>query len=230
MAQIDEIYTEHVYYWSRRISQELKQRWYSVWRKKTKTYMWIMGICAIYPKKNTSKPNIEHQKFPYLLKWVEITKSNQVWSTDITYIKLPHGFVYLMAVIDWYSRKIIARDISPIMDKMFCCGVLQKALDQWKPEIFNTDQWSQFTSHSFIEILEKQQISISMDGVWRCYDNIRIERLRRTIKYEDIHINDYQTPIDVFHWLSLYITKYNNTRLHSSLWYRTPSHVYESWK
>lgn len=230
MWQIDAIYTEHVYYGARRISQELKKRWYQIWRKKTKTYMHTMGICAMYPKKNTSKPNIEHKKFPYLLKGVQITRANQVWSTDITYIKLPHWFVYLIAVIDWYSRKIIARDLSPTMDKTFCCWVLTKALEQWKPEIFNTDQGSQFTSHSFIEILENQQISISMDGIWRCYDNIRIERLWRTIKYEDIHINEYQTPNEVFHWLSIYLNKYNETRLHSSLWYKTPSQVYECWK
>lgn len=131
-----------------------------------------------------------------------------------------------MAIIDRYSRKIISRDVSPVMDKEFCCGVLQDALSKWTPEIFNSDQGSQFTSNSFLELLENSWVKISMDGVCRCYDNIRIERLWRTIKYEDIHIHDYQTPNDVFHWLSLFIKKYNEERLHSSLGYRTPCEVY----
>jgi len=137
MNEIDLIYTEHIYYWARRISKELKRRGYAVGREKTRTYMEKMYICAMYPKKNTSIPNKDHQIYPYLLRWVKITRPNQVWSTDITYIKLPWGFVYLLAIIDRYSRKVIAWDVSSSMDKEFCCGVLKKALLLWNPEIFN---------------------------------------------------------------------------------------------
>lgn len=226
MWVIDEIYTEHCYYGARRISAELKARSYDVGRKRARTYMWIMGIEPIYPKQKTSTPNPNHKKYPYLLKWVEITRADQVRSTDITCIKIPWGFVYLMAIIDRYSRKIIAWDVSPSMDSTFCCEVLTKALQQGSPEIFNSDQGSQFTSSKFLEILENTEIKISMDGVRRRVDNVRIERLWRTIKYEDIHIHEYKTPIDVYHWLSLYIQKYNNSRLHSALWYKTPESVY----
>lgn len=227
MNEIDLIYTEHIYYWARRISKELKRRGYAVGREKTRTYMEKMYICAMYPKKNTSIPNKDHQVYPYLLRWVKITRPNQVWSTDITYIKLPWGFVYLLAIIDRYSRKVIAWDVSSSMDKEFCCGVLKKALLLWKPEIFNSDQWSQFTSKDFTDLLETAEVKISMDGVGRCFDNIRIERLWRTVKYEDVHLNEYHTPIDTYHGLTIYFNKYNNSRLHSSLWYRTPSEAYQ---
>jgi putative transposase len=228
MACIDQIYCEFNCYWSRRISKQLQLLGYDVWRKKTRKYMSIMGICAIYPKPRTSIPNQQNEKYPYLLKWVTITHPNQVWSTDITYIKIPWWFVYLMAVIDWYSRYIIAWDIWTSMDSNFCNSVLEKALEQWTPEIFNSDQWSQFTASTFTNRLKSAWVQISMDGVWRCYDNIRIERLRRTIKYEDIHINEYQTSREVYQWLSLYINKYNNKRLHSSLNYSTPAEYYNS--
>jgi len=227
MWEIDKIYTEYPYYWNRRISKELEVRWYDIWRKKTRTFMCIMCISAIYPKKRTSIPNDEHKKYPYLLKWLCIDHPNQVWSTDITYIKLPWWFVYLIVIMDWYSRYIIARDVGICMDDDFCCSVLKKALLTWTPEIFNTDQWSQFTWLEFTGILEwKECIKISMDWKWRCYDNIRNERLWRTMKYEDIYIHDYQTPNDVYHWLSMYINKYNNSRLHSSLNYSTPYKYY----
>jgi putative transposase len=226
MDQIDEIYTEHPYYGSRRVCAELKRKWYDRWRKRVCRMMHSMGIMAIYPKKKTSIRNKSHKTYPYLLRWVSIERSNQVRSTDITYIKLPSWFVYLLAIIDRYSRKVIAWDVSPSMDSEFCNGVLDKALWTGVPEIFNSDQWSQFTSPSFTAILEKAWVTISMDGVWRYSDNIRIERLWRTVKYEDIHIHDYQTPVDVYHGLSLYFEKYNNSRLHSALWYKTPSEVY----
>ena len=228
MSEIDKIYTEQPYYWSRRISISLERLGYKVWRKKTRTYMHIMGIKAIYPTKNTSKGNKEHKKYKYLLKWVEIVRINQVWSTDITYIKIPGWFVYLMAVIDWYSRYIIAWDISVSMDWFFCNSVLKKALEQWTPEIFNSDQWSQFTANEFISIIESHWIQVSMDWVGRCYDNILIERLWRTIKYEDIHIHEYQNPKEVYHGLDLYINRYNHYRLHQSLNYKTPWSVFLS--
>lgn len=226
MEKIQDIFVDHPYYWARRISKQLRRDWYNVWRRKAKHLMEILCIAPIYPKERTSIPNKEHAKYPYLLKWLDIVRPNQVWSTDITYIRLPHGFVYLMSVIDRYSRRIISRDISPTMDKEFCCWVLKEALKEATPEIFNTDQWSQFTSNEFIKILEESWTKISMDWIWRCYDNIRIERLWRTIKYEDIRLHDYKTPNDVYHWLSLYIPKYNSKRLHSSIGYRTPDEVY----
>ena len=227
MSIIDKIYTEHPYYWNRRISAELKIRGYAIGRKKARTYMGIMWIVAIYPKKKTSIADKTHKKYPYLLKWVEIVRPNQVRSTDITYIKLPWWFVYLLAIIDRYSRKVIAWDVSPSMDGEFCNSVLKRALIATKPEIFNSDQGSQFTSLEFTQILEKAEVKISMDGAGRCSDNICIERLWRTVKYEDIHINEYKTPMDVYHWLSLYFNKYNNSRLHSSIWYRTPAMAYQ---
>ena len=190
--------------------------------------MWIMGIVAIYPKPKTSIANKEHQKFPYLLKDLVIERPNQIRSTDITYIKIPWWFVYLVAIIDWYSRYIISRDIGTTMDKELCIWVLKKALSKATPEIFNSDQWSQFTSNDFIRVLQEKDIQISMDGKWRCYDNIIVERLWRTIKYEDIHINEYQTPTEVYHGLSLYIEKYNKRRIHSSLDYKTPEQVYKN--
>ncbi len=228
MGKIDEIYTEHPYYWTRRISKELQSMWYNIGRKKARKYMWIMGIVAIYPKPKTSIANKEHQKFPYLLKDLVIERPNQVRSTDITYIKIPWWFVYLVAIIDWYSRYIISRDIGTTMDKELCIWVLKKALSKATPEIFNSDQWSQFTSNDFIRVLQEKDIQISMDGKWRCYDNIIVERLWRTIKYEDIHINEYQTPTEVYHGLSLYIEKYNKRRIHSSLDYKTPEQVYKN--
>lgn len=227
MSEIDLIYTEHMYYWARRISKELKNRGYNIGREKAGTYMEKMCIYAIYPKKNTSIPNKDHLIYPYLLRRVKIIRPNQVRSTDITYIKLPWWFVYLLAIIDRYSRKVIAWDVSSSMDKEFCCGVLKKSLLLWKPEIFNSDQWSQFTSKDFTGLLENAEVKISMDGVGRCFDNIRIERLWRTVKYEDIHLNEYQTPIDAYHGLTIYFNKYNNSRLHSSIWYRTPSEAYQ---
>lgn len=228
MDRIDEIYTEHPYYGSRRISKSLQKIWYDIWRKKARKYMWIMGIVALYQKPRTSIPNKEHQTFPYLLKWVDIERPNQVRSTDITYIKIPWWFVYLVAIIDWYSRYIVSWDVGTTMDKELCVWVLKKALSKVTPEIFNTDQWSQFTSNDFIGTLQKKNIQISMDGKGRCYDNIIVERLWRTIKYEDIHINEYQTPTEVYHWLSLYIEKYNKRRIHSSLDYKTPEEVYKN--
>lgn len=215
-----------MYYWARRISAALKKLGYPIGRKKARSYMRAMWICALYPEPKTSISNKEHAKYPYLLKWVAITHPNQVRSTDITYIKVRGWFVYLLCIIDRYSRKIIAWDVSTTMDVWFCLWTLQKGLEQWKPEIFNTDQWSQFTSNEFTWILLENSIQISMDGKGRYADNIIVERLWRTIKYEDIHIHDYQTAIDVYHWLALYIHKYNTSRLHSSLWYNTPDSVY----
>ncbi len=185
--------------------------------------MIIMNIEPWYPKPNTSLANKEHKKYLYLLKWLKITKPNQVRSTDITYIKMWKWFVYCCAIIDWYSRMIITRDISPVMDIAFCTGVLNKALEKGKPEIFNSDQWSQFTSNEFTWLLESNGIQISMDGKGRAIDNIIIERFRRSLKQEEVYRNEYATPLEAYYSIWTYIEKYNTRRIHSSIDYKTPA-------
>jgi putative transposase len=188
-----------------------------------------MGLEAIYrkPKRaNTSNANSEHKKFPYLLKGLTIDRPNQVWCTDITYIKLKTGWTYLMAVMDWSSRKIISWGLSNTMDVSFCVEVLEEALKYGKPEIFNTDQGSQYTSSIFTDVLKREGIEISMDGKGRYLDNILIERLWRTVKYEHIFINDYETISETREGLRGFIDQYNSKRLHQALEYQTPDEVW----
>lgn len=190
--------------------------------------MKILWIRTLYPHKNTSIPNKAHKKYPYLLKDVEITHSNQVWSTDITYIRMKRWFIYLIAIIDWYSRKVLSWRVSNSMDVNFCIDALNEAIQTyWTPEIFNTDQWSQFTSLAFTGILEKNNISISMDGKWRYADNILIERLWRTIKQEEVYLREYNSPIEAMMSLKKYMLFYNSKRPHQSLGYKTPVNVYD---
>ena len=193
-----------------------------------------MWIWATYPKPNTSKPNKQNMNFPYLLKNIKITRINQVWSTDITYIRINWWFIYLVAVIDWYSRCVLSWELSNTLESDFCVRALENALANpivsWqKPEIFNTDQWSQFTSNAFIEVLKKNNIQISMDWKWRYLDNIFIERLWRTVKYEEVHLKDYQSMIEAHDNLKSYFDFYNNRRYHSSLNYNVPIATYQ-WK
>lgn len=230
MWEIDKIYTEYPFYWARRIKQELVLLWYTqITRYQVREYMKIMTIEAIYPKPKTSIPNKEHKIYPYLLKDVKIIKVNQVWSTDITYIKLKQWRIYLIAIIDWYSRKIISWRISNSMDISFCIDCLKEALEKWKPEIFNTDQWSQFTSNKFTSILEENWVKISMDGVRRCLDNVYIERFWRSLKYEDIFIKKYENMTEAFIWIKAYIDFYNKKRIHQSLDYRYPEEIWLEW-
>lgn len=190
--------------------------------------MKILWIQVLYPHKNTSIPNKVHKKYPYLLKNVEITHSNQVWSTDITYIRMKRWFIYLIAIIDWYSRKVLSWRVSNSMDVNFCIEALDEAIEKyWTPEIFNTDQWSQFTSLAFTGILEKNNILISMDGKGRYADNIFIERLWRTIKQEEVYLREYNSPIEAMISLKKYMIFYNSQRPHQSLGYKTPKEVYE---
>ena len=190
--------------------------------------MKILWIQALYPHKNTSIPNKAHKKYPYLLKDREITHSNQVWSTDITYIRMKRWFIYLIAIIDWYSRRILSWRVSNTLDVNFCTEALNEAIENyWTPEIFNTDQWSQFTSNAFTSILEKNNISISMDGKGRYADNIFIERLWRTIKQEEVYLREYNSPIEAMISLKKYMIFYNSQRPHQSLGYKTPKEVYE---
>lgn len=230
MNRIDEIYVESPEYGSRMIRDVLRLEYgKKVNRKRVQRLMRIMKIQAIYPKPKLSKPGIggEHKLYPYLLSNLVIDRANQVWSTDITYIRLSHGFVYLVAIIDWYSRKVLSWELSVSMDKSFCISTLERAIRKFgKPEIFNSDQGSQFTSYDFRKVLDSHEIKISMDGKGRCYDNIIIERFWRTLKYGNVFLNDYLTPKEASKGISHFIEKYNARRPHSSIGKVTPDSVY----
>lgn len=229
MDKIEEIFSKSPFYGKRRIAAQLQRESFSIGVKKVRSLMLKMGLKAIYPqKKKCKKSKIQyHKKYPYLLKKLDITSINQVWATDITYIKMHHGWIYLVAVIDWYSRYILSWEISITMEKEFCIKALNTALKQYShPEIFNTDQGVQFTSNDFLHELESNNIKISMDGRGRCFDNIFTERLWRTIKQEEIFIKDYKSVPEAIKSISEYIKFYNTERLHSSLNYNTPSEVY----
>lgn len=231
MRRIDEIYTESPEYGSRLIRDVLRGKFQDkrINRKRIQRLMRIMGIEAIYPKRNLSRPGkgSEHKIYPYLLRNLNIDKPNKVWCTDITYIRLRHGFVYLVAVMDWFSRKILSWELSNTMDKEFCITALERAMRIYgKPEIFNSDQGSQFTCKSFREKLEDNHVKISMDGKGRALDNIAIERFWRTLKYGEIYLKDYENPIEAVQGIRTYIEKYNSRRPHSSLSKRTPDEAY----
>jgi len=197
--------------------------------KRIRRLMRKLGIEAIYPKpcKNTSAADKQHKKYPYLLRTMEIDRPDQVWCADITYIRLDGGFVYLVAVMDWYSRCVLSWELSNTMDAAFCVEALQRALATGRrPEIFNTDQGSQFTSEAFTGLLTQQGIAISMDGVGRAFDNIMVERLWRTVKYEDVYIRDYKNPAEARFGLGRYFEYYNRRRRHRSLGRKTPAVVY----
>lgn len=226
MELIDKIYTKAPFYGSRRMVHELKRQGYEINRKRVIRLMQKMYLRAIYPKINLSKKNQSHKIYPYLLKDLEILRPNQVWSTDITFIPVKGGFFYLIAIIDWFSRYVLSWRLSNTMDVYFCLEALQEALKINRPEIFNTDQGSQFTSKDFIEILENNAIKISMDGKGRYLDNIFIERLWRTIKYEEVYLKKYESGIEAKNGLELYMPFYNKERLHQSLNYKTPYEIY----
>lgn len=229
MDLIDEIYTAHPFYGNRRIKAELNLTHHiSIGRGHVRTLMRIMGIQALYPQKNLSWKNKQHKVYPYLLKDLKIEKPNHVWSTDITYVRLTEGFAYLIAVIDWFSRYVLSWKLSNSLDIDFCLECLQEALGQTKnkPEIFNSDQGSHFTSQKFTEILEAHKIQISMDGRGRCLDNIFVERLWRTVKQENIYLNSYQNVLETKTGLNEYFLFYNDARRHQSLEYMTPKEVY----
>lgn len=235
MDKIDKIYTKYPFYGQRRIRIILGRDGIEIGRKKIRTLMHIMGITAIYPKPNTSRANSEHQKYPYLLRKLKIIKPNQVWATDITYIKVQQGWLYLVAIIDWYSRFIISWQTSITLEAEFCFYALEQSLQHFKhPEIFNSDQGTQFTSNDFTGLLKQtrsqHKIKISMDGIGRCFDNIIIERFWRNIKYEDVYIKDYANVADANHQIATYINFYNNERPHQSLHDKTPKEVYHSKK
>ena len=226
MEMIDKQYLKTPFYGSRKMLIYLTSEGYFVNRKRVQRLMKLMKIQAVYPKPNLSKNRQEHKIYPYLLKGVKIDRPNFVWSTDITYIPVRQGFLYLAAIIDWYSRYVFSWRLSNTLDVTFCIDALEEALEKGCPEIFNSDQGSQFTSNEFTERLLSKEIKISMDGRGRVFDNIFIERLWRTVKYEDIYLKGYETGKDVKEGLSAYFPFYNNERFHQALGYRTPKEVH----
>jgi putative transposase len=231
MQQIDEEYTRHPFYGSRKMRDYLSRLGHKVNRKRVRRLMQKMGIKSVAPSPNTSKPNIAHKVYPYLLNGLEIKQANQVWCTDITYIRLKGGFVYLVAVMDWYSRKVLSWEVSASMDESFCVSALERALRLYpKPEIFNTDQGSQFTGKAFTGVLKEHDVRISMDGKGRCMDNIFIERLWRSVKYEEIYLNDYATADELRKALRKYFHFYNTERPHQTFNGATPLEIYQQSK
>jgi putative transposase len=227
MKNIDEIYTEHPYYGTRRMSKYLQLSGHAVGRKVVRRYYQVMGLEAVYPKANLSKRNQAHKIYPYLLRDIKIERVNQVWSADITYIRLEQGFVYLVAIIDWYSRYILNWKVSITLDSEFCVLAPEEAIEKYgKPEIFNTDQGAQFTSNNFIAILIQHAIRISMDGKGRALDNVYIERFWRSLKQEKIYLIILTTVKEAKDAINKYVEFYNNERMHQSLEYVTPSKVY----
>lgn len=226
MRLLDEQYTETPHYGVRRMRAWLRTQGHEVNDKRVRRLLRKMGLMAIYPKPRLSQPGKTTQVYPYLLKGVTIETPDQVWSTDITYIRLRGGFIYLTAVIDWYSRYVLAFEVSNSLDTGFCLSALDQALAQGRPSIFNTDQGSQFTSDAFIERLKAAEVKISWDGRGRALDNVFVERLWRSVKQEEVYLNEYRNVPDAYERLSAYFEFYNERRLHQSLGYRTPIEIY----
>jgi len=226
MRLIDEIFTKTPEYGSRRVKRELNLLGHPVGRDLVTSLMRKMGIEAIYPKPDLSQPHPEHKVYPYILRGVKIEKPDHVWSTDITYIRMKNGFLYLTAVIDWHSRYVLAWRLSNSLDGLFCRQALLDALEKGKPEVFNTDQGAQFTSKEFQQILEDRNIKPSMDGRGRALDNVFVERWWRSVKYENIFVKEYQNGLELHQGLGEYFTHYNERRPHMSLKYACPAEVY----
>jgi putative transposase len=229
LEKIDAEYTRHPFYGSRRMVVYLRGLGHSVNRKRVQRLMGILGLAGIAPGPNTSRPHPQHKVYPYLLRGLDVTQPNQVWSTDITYIRLARGFVYLVAIIDWYSRKVLAWQVSNTLDSSFCVECLESALQMHgTPEIFNTDQGCQFTSTAFTDVLKLHDIKISMDGRGRALDNIFVERLWRSLKYEDVYLKCYTNVLALIAGLTEYFLFYNTERPHQALGYRTPDEIYRT--
>jgi putative transposase len=228
MRAMDEVHTRRPYYGSPRLTQELKKK-HGLWvnHKKVERLMKVMGLETLYPKPRLSLNGQPHLTYPYLLSGLHITQPNQVWGVDITYIRLCHGFLYLVALIDWYSRYVLAWELSDTLTSDFCCAALERALSLAIPGIHNSDQGVQFTAEDYLKILQTHpDIRISMDHKGRCFDNIFTERLWRTVKYEEVYLKEYASPKDAKSSLGEYFTFYNEDRFHSALNYRTPAAVY----
>jgi putative transposase len=226
MRLIDEEYTRHPFYGVPKMTAVLRRNGYQVNPKRIRRLYGLMGLEAIYPKPRLSKPSKEHKIYPYLLRGLTINRPDQVWAADITYIRMRHGFIYLVAVMDWYSRYVLSFDFSTTLDSDFCVNALHDALKAGTPEIFNTDQGAQFTSSAFIHELKSTGVKISMDGRGRVVDNIFVERLWRSVKYEKVYLNSYQTVAEAIEDIGSYFMFYNNERPHQTFQYRTPAEVY----
>ena len=228
MKLIDEQYIETPFYGINKMTEWLGRQGHYVNHKRVRRLMRQMGLEAVYPrrKRGLSLPDKQHKIYPYLLKDVEIICSDQVWSADITYVRMYRGWLYLVAVMDWFSRYVLSWEVSVTLESEFCVSALKQALSFGKPQVFNTDQGSQFTSDDFTDILKAAGIEISMDGKGRVFDNIFIERLWRTVKVEEVYLRDYETVSEARYYLGRYFKLYNNKRLHQALGYRTPAEVY----
>ena len=227
MNKIDEIFTKRPYYGVPRITKELNKDIFMANHKRVYRLMGIMGIEAVFPKPNLSKPNIAHDIYPYLLTDLEVSHPNHVWGVDITYIRLRGDWLYLFVVLDWFSRYILSWELSDSLSSDFCCETLRRALTIAVPDIHNSDQGSQFTARDYLETLQQHSaIQISMDGRGRCFDNIFNERLWRSVKYEEVYLKDYQSFEEALASLDKYFKFYNTIRLHSSIDDQTPEQVY----
>jgi len=228
MRLIDRQYTRTPFYGWPRMTAYLRREGHEINPKRVRRLMALMGLQAIHPKRKTSVPAPGHRQYPYLLRGLKITRPCQVWSTDITYVPMRGGFMYLVAIVDWFSRYVLAWQLSNTLDGLFCRVALRQALEQGVPTIFNTDQGAQFTADEFTSILEGAGIQISMDGRGRALDNVFVERLWRTVKYEHIYLNDYAHVPDLEAGLDGYFQFYNDERPHQSLDYRTPAEVHHA--
>jgi putative transposase len=229
LALIDAEYTRHPFYGSRRMVIHLDKLGRRVNRKRVQRLMGVLGLAGMAPGPDTSRPHPRHKVYPYLLRGLAIDRPNHVWSADITYVRLAQGFVYLVAVIDWYSRKVLAWRVSNTLDSGFCVDCLEQALrTHGIPAIFNSDQGCQFTSEAFTEVLKGNGIAISMDGRGRALDNIFVERLWRSVKYEDVYLKGYASVPELLLGLADYFEFYNSERFHQSLGYLTPDEVYRT--
>jgi putative transposase len=226
MRLMDEAYTQRPFYGVLKMKAHLARRGWQVNVKRVRRLLRLMGLEAIYPKRRLSAPGEGHKRYPYLLAGMQVERPDQVWSADITYIGLRRGFLYLVAVIDWYSRYVLSWALSGSLEADFCMRALQEALSRRRPEIFNTDQGVQFTSDGFTGLLEAQGVAVSMDGRGRVFDNIFSERLWRTVKYEEVYLKDYGDPLATRADLRGYFGFYNLERPHQALGYRTPAEVY----
>jgi putative transposase len=228
MRLVDEEYTRHPFYGTRKMLAHLRALGHNVNRKRVQRLYVQMGLEAVYPKPNLSRRNQEHKIFPYLLRGLSIERNNQVWSADITYIRMKQGFVYLIAIIDWFSRYVLDWQISPTLEADFCIETLSRSLEGSSCEIFNTDQGCQFTSKGFVDLLLSKGILVSMDGKGRALDNIFIERLWRSLKYECIFLSEFETIKDLIRAIRVYFEFYNYKRPHQSLGYQTPGGIYHA--
>jgi len=228
MRRIDEIHLECPFYGSRSIARALGSKGHRVNRKRIQRLMRLMGLESVAPKPNTSKPNEEHPVYPYLLRGVSIDRPNQVWAADITYIPLARGFAYLVAIMDWHSRRVLSWRLSNTLDATFCVEALREAVSRFgRPEIFNSDQGSQFTSKDFTDVLLGAGVKISMDGKGRCLDNVFVERLWRSLKYEDVYIRAYADLVEARAGIGRYFSSYNSLRRHQALGHQTPAAFYD---